>query len=43
MRNQNSLIDCFNQFFKVDKLEGNNKYKCSKCNKLVNAQKRFWF
>ncbi|KAL4474162.1 hypothetical protein ABPG72_002887 [Tetrahymena utriculariae] len=28
-------------FFKKEKLEGNNKYRCSKCKKLVEAQKGY--
>ena len=34
------LIDCFKYFSKFDTLDADNKWKCSKCNKHVIAQKR---
>ena len=35
-----SLSQAIDKFFKVDKLDGDNKYMCSKCNKKVDAEKR---
>ncbi|GAA6039623.1 hypothetical protein JCM8097_002222 [Rhodosporidiobolus ruineniae] len=36
-----SLRDALGNLVKPDKLTGGNKYKCEKCKKLVNAEKRF--
>ncbi|BGP22426.1 proteophosphoglycan ppg4 [Rhodotorula toruloides] len=37
----NTLKDALDNFVRVDKLSGQNKYKCEKCKKLVNAEKYF--
>ncbi|GAA5911328.1 hypothetical protein JCM6882_002349 [Rhodosporidiobolus microsporus] len=36
-----TLRDALGNLVKVDRLTGGNKYKCEKCNKLVNATKSF--
>ncbi|GAA5918087.1 hypothetical protein JCM1841_005245 [Sporobolomyces salmonicolor] len=36
-----SVRDALANLVKVDHLRGQNKYKCEKCKKLVNAEKRF--
>ncbi|EAS07036.2 ubiquitin carboxy-terminal hydrolase (macronuclear) [Tetrahymena thermophila SB210] len=36
-----SVQKSFELFFRKEKLEGNNKYRCSKCKKLVEAQKGY--
>ncbi|ORY90689.1 hypothetical protein BCR35DRAFT_105268 [Leucosporidium creatinivorum] len=36
-----SVKDALEEFTKVDHLKGQNKYKCEKCKKLVNAEKSF--
>ncbi|KAK4051307.1 hypothetical protein OIO90_004788 [Microbotryomycetes sp. JL221] len=40
-RNTTSLKQALSQFTRADQLKGANKYKCEKCKKLVNAEKRF--
>ncbi|KPV77255.1 uncharacterized protein RHOBADRAFT_52189 [Rhodotorula graminis WP1] len=37
----NSLKDALENLVRKDKLTGQNKYKCEKCKKLVNAEKNF--
>ncbi|BGO97356.1 Ubiquitin carboxyl-terminal hydrolase [Rhodotorula toruloides ATCC 204091] len=37
----NTLKDALDNFVRIDKLSGQNKYKCEKCKKLVNAEKYF--
>ncbi|XP_062243334.1 ubiquitin carboxyl-terminal hydrolase 42-like, partial [Platichthys flesus] len=36
-----SVSKALEQFFKLDQLEGDNAYKCTKCNKMVTAAKGF--
>ncbi|XP_047153332.1 ubiquitin carboxyl-terminal hydrolase 25 isoform X5 [Vigna umbellata] len=36
----NSLQDCMQKFFQPEVLDGNNKYKCDSCKKLVAAKKQ---
>ncbi|KAL5565248.1 hypothetical protein UlMin_028412 [Ulmus minor] len=36
----NSLRDALQKFFKPEVLDGNNKYKCESCKKLVSARKQ---
>ena len=49
MRNQfdkvyNSSVEAaIDNYLKVDKLEGDNKYECEKCNKKTNALKGLKF
>ncbi|XP_076896420.1 ubiquitin carboxyl-terminal hydrolase 25-like [Bidens hawaiensis] len=38
--NSNSLKDAFESFFQPETLDGNNKYKCDSCKKLVAARKQ---
>ncbi|KAM0040150.1 putative ubiquitinyl hydrolase 1 [Helianthus debilis subsp. tardiflorus] len=38
--NSNSLKDAFENFFRPEYLDGNNKYKCESCKKLVPARKQ---
>ena len=42
--NYNSLYDCFNEYTKTNILDNDNKWKCDKCNNLVNPEKKtiFW-
>jgi ubiquitin carboxyl-terminal hydrolase 36/42 len=37
-----TLETCISRFFKPEKLTNNNKYQCSKCNKKVDAEKRYY-
>ena len=36
-----SVDKCLDGFFRAEQLGGSNKYKCSNCNKLVEATKKF--
>ncbi|KAD5318139.1 hypothetical protein R6Q59_033434 [Mikania micrantha] len=38
--NSNSLKEAFQNFFQPETLDGNNKYKCERCKKLVPARKQ---
>lgn len=38
--NSSSLKDAFHKFFQPEILDGNNKYKCDSCKKLVSAKKQ---
>lgn len=38
--NSSSLKECLQKFFQAETLDGNNKYKCENCNKLVAARKQ---
>ncbi|KAM0787932.1 hypothetical protein ACM66B_006137 [Microbotryomycetes sp. NB124-2] len=40
-RNTTTLKEALALYTKPDQLKGSNKYKCEKCKKLVNAEKRF--
>lgn len=42
--NNNSIIDLFNDYCKVELLDNDNMYHCELCNKKTNAEKsiRFW-
>ncbi|XP_052178235.1 ubiquitin carboxyl-terminal hydrolase 25-like [Diospyros lotus] len=37
-----SLRDCLQKFFQAENLDGNNKYKCENCKKLVVARKQMF-
>lgn len=38
----NTLDQCMERYFKAEYQKGNNKYECSKCKKLVDAEKRLY-
>lgn len=39
--NKPTFNDCLKDFCKTERLEGQNMYKCSKCNKKVPALKKY--
>jgi len=41
LNKNDSIQKCLDVFFKAEELKGSNKYRCSGCNKLVEASKKF--